>query len=145
MFYYDNDDEEFYDLDDFNEEEFGDIKKKKKVFIKKLPKSVKSTLGGTTRKVRIQGYLTWNTFFHLSANVGFNIHTALNSSGFSVDECRASNRDKTNSQYYFYLTLNVYMNWGTRTLQENLVRVLTSTVALPGSIRFTSISDDFNG
>jgi hypothetical protein len=166
MPYYD--DEEFYDLDEFDFEEFGDTKKKKKVvkkqilptfkiadlsqrrvvkrwrptFNKNALKQRQSTniidLGDTNslNVVNVEGVLTWNTYWHLAANVSSNLKTALTGRGFSVGSVNTFPLFIGSSDYFFLISLNVKRQYAATEVSRSILKALKD-VAIPSSIRIT--------
>lgn len=148
----------FYDSD----AEFGEIKPKKKVVNKptgSFParKTFRSNIINTgresaniidnrvtlpnARRLKVAGYFTYNTFFHLAARVSVNITAALNSHGFRANGTQVWNRDKNNSQYTFVVDLLVYNNYSDSQVIESLVTTLTRTIALAGSVRIYGVKN----
>lgn len=143
MTFYDFEEDE---LDNEFNDEFGDVKKKtKQVVIKKKPSPIKvsrTNVNGLQQPQQegvhtfvLGGYLTWNSFFHLTANVGSNIKNALQSRGFYVVDVKFNNRDWDNSQYNFYVVLLVSDRYSKQEVVDSFSNALVNTVALPGSLR----------
>jgi hypothetical protein len=163
IFEYENyDDDEIFD---FEENEFGDVKRKapKKVVevIRRQPQSYfrqqVQKLGQSTNVIdsredikglhnyQLFGYLTWNTFFHLRMNVASNITNALQRRGFNVFGVQISDRDLNNSQYNFAVYLRVLDRYSSQQVKNSFIDALTNSVALPGSIRIKKVNDYFMG
>lgn len=86
-------------------------------------------------RVRVKGYFTYNTPFHLAMNVPSNLANALKSQGFGVVYVGYSSRDKTNSQYNFDVITYVENRYKTTQVSASLANVLANTIAYPNSIR----------
>jgi hypothetical protein len=162
IFEYENyEDDEIFD---FEENEFGDVKKKApKRVIKQFTKPKTSfyqrieKLGQSENVIdareyikglhnyQLFGYLTWNTFFHLRMNVAKNITNALQRQGFNVFGVQVSERDLNNSQYNFSVYLRVLDRYSSQEVKNSFINALTNSVALPGSIRITNVNDYFMG
>jgi hypothetical protein len=116
---------------------------KPKIFGQKVSQLRQSTnvedrreaLSSGMNSVTLEGYLTWNTFFHLSANVGSNIKNALQSRGFNCYGVSFSNRDYENSQYNFRVVLLVLERYSSQDIKGSFTEALEKTVSLPNSVR----------
>jgi hypothetical protein len=86
-------------------------------------------------RVAVNAYFTYNTFFHLAANVGNNLANALLSHGFKLNSAKFSYRDTANSQYNFSITVLVRNGDTLADVKHNLTRALEATIALPNSVR----------
>jgi hypothetical protein len=166
IFEYENyDDDEIFD---FEESEFGDVrkvikpaaKKPAKVMkvIRKQPQSFFSQQVqklGQSRNIedrrtgiyegnhlfQVWGYLTRSTWFHLASQVKYDILNALKAHGFGVFYVAAWDRDKANSQYNFEIHLRVLDGFSTNEVKNSLVNTLAQTIALPNSIRIKKVID----
>jgi hypothetical protein len=162
IFEYENyDDDEIFD---FEENEFGDVKNKapKKV-VKVIRKPQQSYFRQQilkrrqsvnvedrrvfepqyvgNRLVKVYGYLTRNTWFHLSSRVKYDILSALQSRGFGVIYVAANARNAENSQYNFEIRLRVWNEYTKREVIKSLISTLSQTVALPNSIEIINSYD----
>jgi hypothetical protein len=149
----------FFDEND----EFGDVKKKPAKAIKVFRKPQQSYFRQQVQKqgqsvnvedrrvfnpqyvgnrlVKVHGYLTRNTWFHLAVRVKYDILSALQSHGFGVIYVAANARDAENSQYNFQIHLRVWNEYTTQQVKNSLVNTLAQTVALPDSIRIINTYD----
>jgi hypothetical protein len=165
IFEYENYDDEIFNEfgdDEFGDDEFGDVKRKPAAVKKKTIKVIKKPESFFSRQVQklgqskniedrrtdtwvISGYLTWNTWFHLASLVNTGIFNALASHGYFVLNVSSTDRDRRNSQYNFFIRVNILRGYNANQVKNSLVNVLYRTIALPGSIRITkAMNNDFN-
>jgi hypothetical protein len=86
-------------------------------------------------RIGVNGYFTYNTFFHLAANVGTNIANALTSKGLPVSALLTRNKDTANSQYGFEVVIYVENSVGTAMASAKVTNALANTIAYPNSVR----------
>jgi hypothetical protein len=97
--------------------------------------------GTDTRFVRIFGYFTRNTWWHLASRVPQDIIAALQSRNIGVIYSSANDRDRKNSQYNFQVDLRVFNQYNTNQAVNSVVFTLGQTIALPNSVGIINVFD----